>query len=463
MFSVPRKVLELSLPGQFQLLANLVSVLVAAALAWLCWRFQAPLARLVQDAANVFAQIGRRKWLLLVIGSGILIRLAWVWYFPTVQTSDHATYVVLAKKLIAGEPYFDGEAYSNWPPGLPFFLAANLFVFGDHPWVIPLANLLLYALATLSVYKLACVVAGEGVSRVATLILLFWPNDIMCTGLAKKELLILPMLTAGILAYVMARRIANSAESFWLLAATGGLLGAASLTQPSLILFPSALVFYEFTRRASARKLTVRIGIVIAAMCVVILPWSIRNYLVLGAVVPISTAGGEGFYSANNGLATGSHVPVYERSLDPFDEVTRSKMGYRWGLEWIAQHPGGFLGLTVNRQVQVLGEDSDGAYWGVKVGGRREGLVYLIAKGISNAYWMVIMFLILAAVIVHWRDRGALSPDILLLMLSLFYVVAIDSIFQSGSRHHMPLMGTLSVLAALVAHRPQVQTVSSRR
>jgi 4-amino-4-deoxy-L-arabinose transferase-like glycosyltransferase len=463
MFSVPRKVLELSLSGQFHLLADVISALVAAASAWLCWRYQMSLARLAQDAAKVFAQIGRRRWLLLAIGSGILIRLAWLWYFPTVQTSDHATYVVLAKKLIAGEPYFDGEAYSNWPPGLPFFLAANLFVFGDHPWVIPLANLLLYALATLTVYKLAYLVAGEGVSRVATLILLFWPNDIMCTGLAKKELLILPMLTGAILAYVTARRTTNSAESFWLLAATGGLLGAASLTQPSLILFPSALVFYEFTQRASARKFTVRIGVVIVAMCVVILPWSIRNYLVLGAVVPISTAGGEGFYSANNGLATGSHVPVYERSLDQFDEVTRSKMGYRWGLEWISQHPGGFLELTVNRQVQVLGEDSDGAYWGVKVGGRREGLVYLIAKGISNAYWMAIMFLILAAVLVHWRGRAALSPDILLLMLSLFYVVAIDSIFQSGSRHHMPLMGTLSVLAALVARRPQVQPVSSRR
>jgi hypothetical protein len=47
-------------------------------------------------------------------------------------------------------------------------------------------------------------------------------------------------------------------------------------------------------------------------------------------------------------------------------------------------------------------------------------------------------------------------------MLSLFYVVAIDSIFQSGSRHHMPLMGTLSVLAALLAHRPQVEPVLSR-
>jgi hypothetical protein len=75
---------------------------------------------------------------------------------------------------------------------------------------------------------------------------------------------------------------------------------------------------------------------------------------------------------------------------------------------------------------------------------------------------MAIMFLILAAVIVHWRGRAAMSPDILLLMLSLFYVVAIDSIFQSGSRHHMPLMGTLSVLAALLAHRPQVEPVLSR-
>jgi hypothetical protein len=75
---------------------------------------------------------------------------------------------------------------------------------------------------------------------------------------------------------------------------------------------------------------------------------------------------------------------------------------------------------------------------------------------------MALMFLILAAVIIHWRRRAALSPDILLLMLSLFYVVAIDSIFQSGSRHHMPLMGTLSVLAALVAYRPQVEPALSR-
>ena len=113
------------------------------------------------------------------------------------------------------------------------------------------------------------------------------------------------------------------------------------------------------------------------------------------------------------------------------------------------------MGLTFNRQIQILGEDSDGAYWGIKVGGGRDGLAYFLAKGISNGYWMAIMFLILGAVLVHWKDRASLSSDILLLMLGLFYVVAIDSVFQSGSRHHMPLMGALSILAALIAAPPR--------
>ena len=137
-------------------------------------------------------------------------------------------------------------------------------------------------------------------------------------------------------------------------------------------------------------------------------------------------------------------------------------MGYRWGLEWVSEHPRQFLGLTINRQIHILGEDSDGAYWGLKVGGGRDGVVYLLAKGLSNAYWMAIMFLILAAVLAHWPDRIAWPPDIVLLMLTLFYVVAIDSVFQSGSRHHMPLMGVLSVLAALIACGRHDQIASPR-
>src|SRR6478735_4480822 len=62
MFSVPRKALELSLSGQFHALVNLTSALVAAVSAWLCWRYHASLARLVRDAANVFARIGEGRW-----------------------------------------------------------------------------------------------------------------------------------------------------------------------------------------------------------------------------------------------------------------------------------------------------------------------------------------------------------------------------------------------------------------
>jgi 4-amino-4-deoxy-L-arabinose transferase-like glycosyltransferase len=459
LFSVPRKILELSLAEHLQGWAALASALVAAVALLLCWRFYQHIARYARDVAEVLSRVERGRWLTLVIGLGMLIRVGWVLAFPTVQTSDHATYVKLATKLIAGEAYFDGDSYSNWPPGLPFFLAGNFLLFGAKPWVIAFANLYLYAVSALLVYALARLVAGESVARVSTLLLMLWPNDFMCTGLAKKELLILPLLTASILSYIAARRAAGARGANWLYLATGCLLGAASLTQPSLMLFPSILAIYEFAQGTKMRRLVGRFGLVVIGMCVVVAPWSIRNYLVLDAFVPISTAGGEGFYSANNGLATGRYVPVYERSLDQYDEVTRSKLGFRWGLEWISEHPAEFLKLTINRQVQILGEDSDGAYWGIKVGGKTEGMAYLLAKGVSNAYWMVIMFLILAAVLARWKDRDRFPPDIVLLMQSFFYVVGIDSIFQSGSRHHMPVMGMLAVLAALTAWRKQDGTI----
>ena len=330
LFSVPRKILELSLPGLSGVTANLASALVATAAVGICIRYYAPLARSLQAAGDRLALLDRRWWLALLICSGILVRFAWVWFFPTVQTSDHATYVVLAKKLVSGEPYFDGDSYSNWPPGLPFFLAANFFVFGDGAWVITFGNLLLYSVSVVIVYVLARAIAGEGPSRIATLIFLMWPNDIMCTGLAKKELLIVPLLTGAMLAYIEAHRVTDSTKSFWLRVIAGGLLGTVSLTQPSLVLLPATLAVYEAARGTATSALLMRIGVVIVAMCAVISPWSIRNYRVLHAIVPISTAGGDGFYSANNGLATGRYIPVYERSLEQFDEVTRSKMGYRW-------------------------------------------------------------------------------------------------------------------------------------
>lgn len=52
---------------------------------------------------------------------GIFIRLLWLYLFPVAQTSDSASYVALANKLISGEDYRISNTFAHWPPGYPFF------------------------------------------------------------------------------------------------------------------------------------------------------------------------------------------------------------------------------------------------------------------------------------------------------------------------------------------------------
>jgi hypothetical protein len=64
----------------------------------------------------------------------------------------------------------------------------------------------------------------------------------------------------------------------------------------------------------------------------VVAPWSIRNYRVFDAFVPISTNGGGVFYLANNPLATGHYTDIGEPDLTApkSDEVLWNRTGIAW-------------------------------------------------------------------------------------------------------------------------------------
>ena len=464
LFAVPMYALNHLLPARTwsaPLLA--VSAALAAVAALVAWRFGERLATLFRNAARDLATTPTLRWMTLVIAGGLALRLIWVLAVDVVQTSDHLTYWLLAEKIVRGEPYFIGGTYANWPPGLPYFLAAHFFVFGIKPWVGVLANLLLYCVASLAAYRLAREIGGEAVARIAVVLLAIWPNHIMCTELAKKELLIVPLLAGAVLAYLLAVKAPGAASGLWRAGAAGLLLGAASLTQPSLMLLPSALVVYELVRGDKVRKAFFRLVFVAIGMVAAISPWSVRNYVVLDAFVPISTAGGRALHGSNNDVATGGYLAQMETALDGYDEVAASREGFQRGREWIAANPGKFMELAFHKQVGLLGDDSDGVYWGLKRGS--EGAserAFLLLKGLSNAYWLGIMFLTLVVVRVHWRSERAFAAGASLLMLSLLYVLAIDTVFEAGGRHHIPMTATLAALAALIA-RPLDVHVADRR
>jgi hypothetical protein len=128
---------------------------------------------------------------------------------------------------------------------------------------------------------------------------------------------------------------------------SGFLWGLASLTRESGLLILLGLFLWLVYRRRSWRaglRTWLPTGIVAV---LVILPWTVRNYVVLERFVPIATNGGVNFYIGNNPEATGSFnwamAPGAEwnkASATGFYETEASRLGYEHGLRFIVQNPG---------------------------------------------------------------------------------------------------------------------------
>lgn len=392
------------------------------------------------------------QWFCFAVGTAL--RIFWVLLYPAPQHSDQAAYFGLARSLVENHSYgISNGGLAYWPPGYPFFLASWFFVFGFKSWVPLVANIALFGTSLFVVGNLARRIGGTAAGHLSVLFLVFWPTMVMTAGLASKEMLVLFLLCLALLIFSNAQELGSSSKGIALAALTGLLLGFASLSQPSLMLFPSVLVAYEWLLGDKLWRALSRLAVVAAALCLVILPWTIRNHRVLGAWVPISTNGGDVFYRANNQLATGGYTPAGEQSLEGLDEVQRGKVGFRLGKEWIRAHPGKFLALAVRKQILFLGDDAQGAFETLKRGLGIGGIRYFAWKGISNLYWWFLWIVILISLAVHWNRALSRNAWLATVMVGILYLYSIHSVFESGAKYHEPLMGLFAVLAGQVFAR----------
>jgi len=313
------------------------------------------------------------------------------------------------------------------------------------------ANLILFVLTVLVVHKLAGYVLDEGSSRLATLLIVFWPTYFTSSALPSKEMLVLLLLPASLLAYYVSGERSQRGDIAGWAILSGLLLGFASLTQPSVMLFPAVFAAYEWLRHENLFRGGLRLVCALLAMIVVVFPWTLRNRNVLGAWVPISTNGGDIFYRANNPLATGGYTVRGETDLEGMDELTRGRVGYELGEQWVRHDPGQFLALAFRKQMLFLGDDAQGAYETFKRGNTTGGARYAVWKGLSNLHWWLLWFLILTGLFGSRMEGFRRAPALAGLMLSVMYLYAIHSVFESGSKYHLPLTAFIAILSALPA------------
>lgn len=461
LFAVPKLTWDLAVADR-AFLGTLLGLAIAATAAGLLWLGRHRLAAGLEAAGARLATIPRRRWLVLLIVAGLAARLAWALLFPSPFTSDGWSYYELAERLAQGLTYQTPQGeWAVWPPGYPLLLLVFFQIVGISPWAVTAANLLLFVGTVLVVHALAFRLAGEAAARIATLLIAVWPNLIASTGVANKEGVVVFLLPAALLVYL----VAGSSRSPGLTTAgrfaAGLVLGYSMLTQPAVMLVVFAFPIWELLLRVPLPRIAGRFALVLLGMAVIVLPWSFRNQRVLGQFVLVSTNGGSVFYRANNPLANGGWIAQGERSLLGYDELTQDRLGYQWGKEWILENPGPFLKLAVRKQLLFLGDDAMGVYDGLKRGLKMNGPIYAGAKLVANAYWWGIWALILLAVLV--RPGWTRHPLALLFALVVLYFWGIDSVFESGSRHHLPLVGLLAVMAGWVAGGDMLPADERRR
>ena len=462
LFAVPELSWELAVPGR-EGLGTAISLGVAALAAAVLWKVRAPVLARLEPVAARLARVPRGPWLSGVLLLGLVLRLAWVLVFPVDrQTSDAGTYFDLGALLARGEAYVtpNSGTRAEWPPGLPALLALSFHLVGIGQRAVILLNLALFAATLLVVDALARWLAGEGPARLATLLFALWPNLIASAGIANKEGVVALALTLSFLFHVIGQESPSPGRRWLAWSGAGLALGCAVLTQPALLLLPSAFVVADLIGRVPFRRALPAWGLLIGGMAAMTAPWMLRNEQILGRPV-LTTNGGSVFYRANNPRATGGWIEHGERRLDHLGELEASDAGYRWGMAWVRENPDDFLTLAVRKQILFLGDDAIGVYETLKRGLGREGPLYAVLKLLASGWWWCLWLLILLGLSRWWphgpERAGRIPAGLLLLLLAFLYTWAIDSVFESGSRHHVPLAGVVAVLAALAGGREKAE------
>ncbi len=287
-------------------------------------------------ALTAFSQsFAVKKVWLVILAVALALRLVALWLtWGRGYVGDPAAYMTLAHNLIAGHGFglfgHGMEQKALFPPLYPFLLAAVGSVFPLNQPTIFALNFAIDLAAAWVIAQLARELGFKPLLAVA--IYLLWPSNVLFVSTPNKEGL------TSLLCVLAAWFAVRKAPVRFGLAS-----GLLALTQPGLATLPA---FFAILLRV---PILVSAGI--AAL--VMLPWWIRNYIVLGTFVPLTTASGaslwEGTFSPNG------YWLVPPKRLLVGDELRFSQVSAAEAWAWIKAHPSEYARHILGKLVRAFG------------------------------------------------------------------------------------------------------------
>ncbi|MFH0777158.1 MAG: tetratricopeptide repeat protein [Candidatus Eisenbacteria bacterium] len=277
---------------------------------------------------------------------------------------DSMLYDTWARRIASGDwlghdVYFMGPLY-------PYFLGIVYTVFGRTPLAASAVQLALGLASILLVFAIARRVAGSGVALLSGVLLAFYGPLLFFDGLLLPEFL--GILLNLLWIYLLVRTKSNVRPLH--LFAVGVLLGLSALARTSALLFLVAIgLWLVLGEKMPLRRVLVSLGVLTLGLLAVLMPVGVRNYVISGDRVLVTSNGGLNFYIGNHAEANGLYTDVKELRMvggDPESDWTGrfeaekaagrslrpSEVSDFWlgrGLEFVKKSPGSFALLFLRK------------------------------------------------------------------------------------------------------------------
>jgi hypothetical protein len=384
------------------------------------------------------------RGLLALTAVGLLARLLFLALEPRVALAgDEASWIDMAISQVARlrHPFSPlNSPIIFYPPGYPYFIAAVYTAFGNLEavrWVQALLGALLVPL----VGRVGALSFSPRVGLIAAGVAALYPDLVWYSTHFWSETLFLVLLWWGL------ERLLTTGAGRRLLPAlaSGVLLALAALTRETALHFaPLAALWLIFStsRACPTRRGAAQAATLLLAAALTVAPWTYRNWIKLGAFIPISVFGPMNLWQGNTDLTRDA---LYEQ----FDAVP--EIGARYEMAWsrarqeiLARQPLWIFEKLHSELPRFFGIDPElvhhlgaGAY-----GPRGPGLE-TAARVVMGLPYLLVMAFFSAGVVAAPPTRSRV-----LLLLFFIYYTALHVVAYGADRFRVPVLPVLFVFAA---------------
>ncbi len=385
---------------------------------------------------------------------------------------DAHAYYALSKSLYA-EGSYGGPTFhdpTDWSPGAPLLYAASFYATaGPREGTARIVEMLLGLAAIVTVYLLGRRIACRPAGLLAAFAVAIYPPFIHSTGALYSEPPAIFTLPAAVLAFLWAS--SGSSRARWLV--PGLLFGLTALIRPEYLLVGIAfalLALIRIVRAGGWRPGLAGTALFMLAFLLPIVPWTIRNAVVLHRVVPLSTGDGKALYVGTFLPADGEYdrvkallaerylhrdlpphsaalervdpTPLFDRVAARYPDLPRdqalSKIAKQNFSTFFGEDPIGYAAMTARKVGRMwsagIGEAMEsGAGRVVQVLLVALGLAGLVVLGLRRRWWELIALATPIALVTAVGAASLAAPRRNEILMTLVFPLGAAALARAGA------------------------------